>query len=158
MPKTIRFGPAPHSGKSSLNPPIPDPNPVSVRRRLLRWYDRHGRDLPWRYKKGETPDPYRVWLSEIMLAQTTVAAVKGYFDDYTSRWPTVDALAQADLDAVLHAWQGLGYYARARNLHKCAVQVAADHGGRFPHTEAGLRALPGIGAYTANRVYRCVIR
>lgn len=130
-----------------MNPPIPDP--VSVRRRLLRWYDRHGRDLPWRYKNGETPDPYRVWLSEIMLQQTTVAAVKGYFDDFTARWPTIDALARADLDAVLHAWQGLGYYARARNLHKCARLVADELGGRFPDTVPALKALPGIGDYTA---------
>lgn len=134
-----------------MNAPIskPIPNPVSVRRRLLRWYDRHGRDLPWRYKNGETPDPYRVWLSEIMLAQTTVAAVKGYFDDFINRWPTVDALARADLEAVLHAWQGLGYYARARNLHKCARIVAGDLGGRFPDTEPALKKLPGIGDYTA---------
>lgn len=130
-----------------MSPPIPDP--ISVRRRLLQWYDRHGRELPWRYKKGETPDPYRVWLSEIMLHQTTVTAVKGYFDDFTTRWPTLNDLAAADLDAVLHAWQGLGYYARARNLHKCARIVAGDLGGQFPGTAPGLKALPGIGDYTA---------
>ena len=130
-----------------MNPPTP--NPVSIRRRLLRWYDRHGRDLPWRYKKGEIPDPYRVWLSEIMLQQTTVAAVKGYFDDFTTLWPTVEDLARAELDAVLHAWQGLGYYARARNLHKCARVVVGELGGRFPDTEPALKKLPGIGDYTA---------
>ncbi len=130
-----------------MPPPIPDP--ASVRRRLLRWYDRHGRDLPWRYHKSETPDPYRVWLSEIMLQQTTVAAVKGYFDDFTTRWPMVEDLARAELDAVLHAWQGLGYYARARNLHKCARVVVGELGGRFPDTEPALKKLPGIGDYTA---------
>ena len=130
-----------------MNPPTP--NPVSIRRRLLRWYDRHSRDLPWRYKKGEIPDPYRVWLSEIMLQQTTVVAVKGYFDDFTTLWPTVEDLARAELDAVLHAWQGLGYYARARNLHKCARVVVGELGGRFPDTEPALKKLPGIGDYTA---------
>ena len=105
--------------------------------------------MPWRYKNGETPDPYRVWLSEIMLAQTTVATVKGFFDDFTTRWPTVEALAAASLDDVLHGWQGLGYYARARNLHKCARVVVIDLGGRFPDTVAELKALPGIGDYTA---------
>ncbi|MBC8338112.1 MAG: A/G-specific adenine glycosylase [Rhodospirillales bacterium] len=130
-----------------MTPPIPDP--VSVRRRLLRWYDRNARDLPWRYKKGDPPDPYRVWLSEIMLQQTTVAAVKGYFDDFTTRWPAVGDLAKAELNDVLHAWQGLGYYARARNLHKCAQAIAGERAGRFPDTEPELKALPGIGDYTA---------
>ena len=116
---------------------------------LLAWYDRHRRVLPWRAAAGERPDPYRVWLSEIMLQQTTVATVGRYFVAFLERWPTVEALAAADLDAVLHAWQGLGYYARARNLHRCARTVAADHGGRFPDTEEGLRALPGVGRYTA---------
>ena len=116
---------------------------------LLDWYDRHRRILPWRALPGETPDPYRVWLSEIMLQQTTVAAVGGYFQHFVERWPTVEALAAAALDDVLHAWAGLGYYARARNLHKCARHVAETLGGRFPETEAGLRELPGIGAYTA---------
>jgi A/G-specific adenine glycosylase len=116
---------------------------------LLAWYDRHRRRLPWRAEPGQKPNPYHVWLSEIMLQQTTVATVGPYYADFLARWPTVDALADADLDAVLHAWQGLGYYARARNLHKCAQAVARDHGGRFPNTEEGLRALPGVGAYTA---------
>jgi A/G-specific adenine glycosylase len=116
---------------------------------LLDWYDRHARRLPWRAMPGETPDPYRVWLSEIMLQQTTVATVGGYYARFTERWPTVDALAAAELDAVLTEWAGLGYYARARNLHKCARTVVERHGGRFPDTEDALRDLPGIGQYTA---------
>lgn len=134
------------------NAPTFVPGSVSVRRRLLRWYDLNARVLPWRYKQGEQPDPYRVWLSEIMLAQTTVAAVGGYYRDFLARWPTVEALAGADLNAVLHAWQGLGYYARARNLHKCARIVAGEREGRFPETEAELKKLPGIGNYTAAAV------
>ncbi len=133
------------------------PDPVSVRRRLLRWYDAKARDLPWRYKtgrygKGERPDPYRVWISEIMLQQTTVATVRDYYLDFLARWPTVEALAGTDLGSVLHAWQGLGYYARARNLHKCARILAGDMEGRFPETEAELKKLPGIGDYTAAAV------
>jgi A/G-specific adenine glycosylase len=123
--------------------------PTDLAGRLLAWYDRHARTLPWRARPGERADPYRVWLSEIMLQQTTVVAVGPYFRDFMARWPTVHDLAAADLDAVLHAWQGLGYYARARNLHKCARVVSAEHGGRFPETEAELLRLPGIGAYTA---------
>ncbi len=116
---------------------------------LLDWYDRHRRHLPWRAPPGTRPDPYRVWLSEIMLQQTTVPVVAGYFQRFLERWPTLEALAGAELDEVLHAWQGLGYYARARNLHACARRLVADHGGRFPDEEAALRALPGIGRYTA---------
>ncbi len=116
---------------------------------LLAWYDRNRRRLPWRAAPGEAPDPYRVWLSEVMLQQTTVATVAPYFRSFLARWPSVESLAAASLDEVLHAWQGLGYYARARNLHRCAQRVAADHGGRFPQTERDLRALPGIGRYTA---------
>ncbi len=116
---------------------------------LLAWYDRHRRNLPWRALSGERADPYRVWLSEIMLQQTTVATVGPYFERFLARWPDIGALAAAPLDDVLHAWQGLGYYARARNLHACAREVAARYGGRFPETEAALRELPGIGAYTA---------
>jgi A/G-specific adenine glycosylase len=123
--------------------------PAELPARLLAWYDRHARTLPWRARPGERADPYRVWLSEIMLQQTTVVTVGPYFRDFLARWPTVHDLAAADLDAVLHAWQGLGYYARARNLHKCARTVSADHGGKFPDTEKALRQLPGIGAYTA---------
>jgi len=119
---------------------------------LLAWYDRHRRELPWRAKPDERPDPYRVWLSEIMLQQTTVATVGPYYARFLERWPTVGALAAAELDEVLHAWQGLGYYARARNLHRCAKAVAAEHGGRFPASEEGLLTLPGIGGYTAAAV------
>ncbi|MCH8112381.1 MAG: A/G-specific adenine glycosylase [Proteobacteria bacterium] len=120
----------------------------SLRRRLLDWYDANGRDLPWR-TKGARGDPYRVWLSEIMLQQTTVGTVIPYFQNFVHRWPALSALAAADLDDVLIAWQGLGYYARARNLHRCAQVLCAEHGGRFPADEAGLRSLPGIGPYTA---------
>ena len=117
--------------------------------RLLAWYDRHRRRLPWRALPGERPDPYCVWLSEIMLQQTTVATVGPYFARFLARWPDIAALAAAKLDDVLHAWQGLGYYARARNLHACAQVVVQQHGGMFPTTEAELLTLPGIGAYTA---------
>jgi A/G-specific adenine glycosylase len=117
---------------------------------LLRWYDRHRRTLPWRAVPGETADPYRVWLSEIMLQQTTVAAVIPYFERFLSRFPTVEALAGADEAEVMAAWAGLGYYARARNLHACA-RVVAEAGG-FPRDLDGLRALPGIGPYTAAAV------
>ena len=122
--------------------------------RLLGWYDRAARDLPWRIAPGSdaVPDPYRVWLAEVMLQQTTVAAVAGYFARFTSRWPTVADLAAADDADVMAAWAGLGYYARARNLLACARAVVADHGGRFPDGEAALRALPGIGDYTAASV------
>ncbi|NWG26571.1 MAG: A/G-specific adenine glycosylase [Pseudorhodoplanes sp.] len=116
---------------------------------LLAWYDRHRRKLPWRAEPGEPADPYRVWLSEIMLQQTTVKAVAPYYERFLTRWPDIGALAAATLDDVLRAWAGLGYYARARNLHACARVVAEEHGGRFPHTESALRRLPGIGAYTA---------
>ena len=116
---------------------------------LLAWYDRHRRVLPWRARKGERADPYRVWLSEIMLQQTTVKAVAPYYARVLERFPTVTRLAAAPLDEVLSLWAGLGYYARARNLHACARAVAAQHGGAFPDTEDGLLTLPGIGAYTA---------
>jgi A/G-specific adenine glycosylase len=119
--------------------------------RLLDWYDRHARVLPWRAHPGDpAPDPYRVWLSEVMLQQTTVAAVKPYFAAFTARWPTAEALAAAPEEEVMAAWAGLGYYSRARNLVKAARAVAA--GGGFPDTEAGLRELPGLGAYTAAAV------
>lgn len=118
--------------------------------KLLDWYDGHARSMPWRSPPGgPRADPYHVWLSEVMLQQTTVATVGPYFTRFLSRWPDVGALAAAPLDDVLHAWAGLGYYARARNLHKCARVVSAEFGGRFPQTEAALRALPGVGPYTA---------
>ncbi|PZR81784.1 MAG: A/G-specific adenine glycosylase [Hyphomicrobiales bacterium] len=116
---------------------------------LLAWYDRHRRDLPWRALPGEPADPYKVWLSEIMLQQTTVAAVKPYFLGFLARWPNVGLLAQAGGEEVMRAWAGLGYYSRARNLHACAKIVAGPLKGKFPDTEAGLRCLPGIGPYTA---------
>ncbi len=116
---------------------------------LLAWYDRHRRKLPWRAKPDEHADPYRVWLSEIMLQQTTVKAVGPYYARFLTRWPDVHALAAAPLDEVLKTWAGLGYYARARNLHACARAVVDRHGGEFPPSEAALRALPGIGDYTA---------
>lgn len=116
---------------------------------LLAWYDRSHRKLPWRAPPGALADPYRVWLSEIMLQQTTVQAVKPYFEAFLVRWPDVAALAAADRQEVLSAWAGLGYYSRARNLHACAGVVARDHGGHFPPDEADLLALPGIGPYTA---------
>jgi A/G-specific adenine glycosylase len=116
---------------------------------LLAWYDRHRRRLPWRAGAGERADPYRVWLSEIMLQQTGVKTVGPYFEKFVSRWPDVAALARASLDDVLRMWAGLGYYSRARNLHACAVAVLRDHGGIFPDDEEGLRTLPGIGPYTA---------
>jgi A/G-specific adenine glycosylase len=119
-------------------------------RALLAWYDRHRRRLPWRAEPGLTPDPYLVWLSEIMLQQTTVAAVIPYYDSFVSRFPTVEALAAADLDEVLSLWAGLGYYARARNLHACARAVAER--GEFPRDIPGLLELPGVGPYTAAAV------
>jgi A/G-specific adenine glycosylase len=124
---------------------------------LLGWYDRHARDLPWRVgpaqgRAGQRPDPYAVWLSEVMLQQTTVAAVKGYFTRFLDLWPDVGALAAADDGQVMGEWAGLGYYARARNLLKCARRVAGDHGGVFPDSAEALSALPGIGPYTAAAV------
>ena len=123
------------------------PEPAPAATDLLIWYDRHRRTMPWRARPGEQADPYRVWLSEIMLQQTTVAAVVPYFERFIARFPTVHALAAADPGAVMEAWAGLGYYARARNLHACAKQVAKL--GAFPRDVAGLLALPGVGAYTA---------
>jgi A/G-specific adenine glycosylase len=117
---------------------------------LLIWYDANRRDLPWRAKSGEVPDPYRVWLSEIMLQQTTVTAVKPYFMAFLERFPDIEALAHAPLESVLQLWAGLGYYSRARNLHLCAQYIVAR--GVFPQNTKALQALPGIGVYTAGAI------
>ena len=140
--KPPRKGAAKSRGKPELSTP------------LLAWYDRHARVLPWRIgpaarRGGERPDPYRVWLSEIMLQQTTVKAVLPYYQAFTNLWPDVAALAAADDDAVMAAWAGLGFYSRARNLIACARQIRDHHGGRFPDKPADLVKLPGIGAYTS---------
>jgi A/G-specific adenine glycosylase len=132
-------------------------NPDALRAQLLAWYDANARDLPWRLRPqgraaGQQADPYRVWLSEVMLQQTTVPHATPYFLKFTARWPTVrDLAAEADGE-VMAAWAGLGYYARARNLLACARAVAGEYGGVFPETEEGLRALPGLGPYTAAAV------
>jgi A/G-specific adenine glycosylase len=129
--------------------PLPELAPVPpLSRALLPWYDAHRRDLPWR----RTNDPYAVWVSEMMLQQTQVATVRGYYERWMQRFPTVSALARADEDDVLHAWQGLGYYSRARNLHKGARAVVADHGGDVPRTVEALRSLPGVGPYSAGAI------
>jgi A/G-specific adenine glycosylase len=125
--------------------PAPGKGLPAFRRALLAWYDRHRRDLPWR----RTRDPYRIWLSEIMLQQTRVAAVLEHYRVFLKRFPNVRALAAASEDAVIAAWSGLGYYRRARMLHQCAKQVVDQHGGRFPRNSQALLALPGIGRYTA---------
>ena len=136
--------------RRGVTPPLPQPaSPAHLLSQLLAWYDDARRDMPWRAAPDETPDPYQVWLSEVMLQQTTVATVTPRFTRFIDRWPNVGSLAAAPLDDVLHEWQGLGYYARARNLHRCARAVASAHNGVFPADEAALRALPGIGAYTA---------
>jgi A/G-specific adenine glycosylase len=127
-----------------LNSPV-KPDPVA----LLSWYDRHRRHLPWRVLPGETPDAYRVWLSEIMCQQTTVVTAGPYFERFVARFPTVCDLAAAPVDDILKLWAGLGYYARARNLHVCAQVIMEQYKGKFPDTEAGLLELPGIGPYTA---------
>jgi A/G-specific adenine glycosylase len=137
------------SARSKALPTRRRKGPPSVAGALLDWYDRNRRVLPWRAPPGVKPDPYRVWLSEIMLQQTTVKAVTPRFADFLRRWPDVISLAQAELGEVLAAWAGLGYYARARNLHACARVVAEQHAGKFPDEVAQLRKLPGIGDYTA---------
>ncbi|WP_291844834.1 A/G-specific adenine glycosylase [Maricaulis sp.] len=128
-----------------------------LRRELLAWYDREGRSLPWRIRpearaSGAVADPYAIWLSEIMLQQTTVPHATPYWHRFLALWPRVEDLAAAPRDDVLREWAGLGYYARARNLHACAIEVAGRHGGMFPDTMEGLRALPGVGDYTANAI------
>ena len=125
---------------------------LNFQQKLLQWYDRHQRALPWRATGGARPDPYRVWLSEIMLQQTTVATVKSYFLKFINLWPNVEAMAAADLDDILAAWAGLGYYARARNLHACAKIITQNYGGVFPAGQKALMALPGIGPYTSGAI------
>ena len=120
-----------------------------LRGQVLDWYDKHRRVLPWRAVRGEVSNPYHVWLSEVMLQQTTVTAVKDYYMKFLRLWPEVQDLAAAEQDDVMAAWAGLGYYARARNLHKCAKVVANELGGVFPEEQADLKALPGIGDYTS---------
>tara|TARA_B100001989_G_C24546145_1_gene470915 strand:+ start:587 stop:1681 length:1095 start_codon:yes stop_codon:yes gene_type:complete len=122
---------------------------TAFRGAILAWYDSHRRVLPWRALEGVNPDPYHVWLSEIMLQQTTVPAVIPYFEKFLRLWPSVYDLAAADNERIMHEWAGLGYYARARNLHKCAKQVVDQYGGRFPETQDELRKLSGIGDYTS---------
>lgn len=132
---------------------IPDKLPIttinSFRKSILVWYDKNRRVLPWRALSGVKPDPYHVWLSEVMLQQTVVATVIPYFLKFLQSWPTIGDMAKAGQEEVLHAWAGLGYYARARNLHKCAQKISTEFGGVFPQTEAALKSLPGIGDYTA---------
>ncbi len=130
---------------------------MSFSDRLLSWYDQHARELPWRVgptdsKAGIRPDPYHVWLSEVMLQQTTVAAVKAYFEKFVSRWPTIGFLATASGEDVMAEWAGLGYYSRARNLKTCADIIADEYDGKFPQTAAELRQLPGIGEYTSGAI------
>jgi A/G-specific adenine glycosylase len=134
------------SGIPFSQAPNPDP------RTLLSWYDRYRRILPWRALRGTAIDPYRVWLSEIMLQQTTIAVVGPYFQKFITRWPTIRHLAKARLDDVMRMWAGLGYYRRARMLHECARRVWADYNGEFPETESELLKLPGFGPYTAAAV------
>jgi A/G-specific adenine glycosylase len=136
----------PVTGKARAELP---PGPVAIAPALLDWYDRHRRTLPWRALPGACADPYAVWLSEIMLQQTTIAAVKPYFLSFLARWPTVGDLAEAGSEDVMKQWAGLGYYSRARNLHACAKIVAGEHGGLFPDREDALLRLPGVGPYTA---------
>lgn len=126
-------------------------NAAAIQRKILAWYDKEARILPWR-TLGRTGNPYHVWVSEIMLQQTTVPAVLKYFPRFMTRFPDLAALARADIDDVLTLWQGLGYYARARNLHKTAQTLLRDHGGEFPRTREGLRSLPGIGEYTSGAI------
>ncbi len=133
-------------------PPKPKTKKPDLSKKLLAWYDVHRRVLPWRAPAGKRADPYRVWLSEIMLQQTTVQAVGNYYRKFLAKWPDVKSLADARQDEVLAAWAGLGYYARARNLHAAAKVVAHRMGGKFPATAESLRALPGVGAYTSGAI------
>ena len=126
-----------------------DHTPSQIRDAMLNWYDKHARALPWRAKYGVRPDPYHAWLSEVMLQQTTVRAVIPYFEKFITIWPSINGLANAKQEDVLREWAGLGYYSRARNLHKCAVTIVRDYDGRFPENQKDLKSLPGIGDYTS---------
>ena len=141
---------------SKLSPPdhrrLPARNKPSITKELLAWYDVNRRVFPWRAKHGRPSNPYRVWLSEMMLQQTTVQAVDKYYRSFLKRWPSITALARASLDDVLAAWAGLGYYSRARNLHRTAQIIAFEHGARFPNSAAELKKFPGIGPYTAGAI------
>lgn len=150
MPRTTPTDAIP-SPSIDTSPGLEDALP-ELRTRLLAWYDAHRRDLPWRAAAGEVPDPYRVWLSEVMLQQTRVETVKPYFERWTERFPTLDALAEAGEDEVLKQWEGLGYYSRARNFHRAVREVRAGYGGRVPDDPEAFRALPGVGRYTAGAV------
>lgn len=129
-----------------------DDNFHNFRKKILHWYDKHQRALPWRAVKGQKPNPYHVWLSEVMLQQTTVITVGPYFERFITKWPTIKDLGRASQDDVMHEWAGLGYYARARNLHKCAQIVSNDYDGLFPKTQQALIKLPGIGEYSSNSI------
>ena len=135
----------------NVSAPASDAKRKAVVARVLAWWDLHRRTLAWRARPGETPDPYRVWLSEVLLQQTTAQAATPYYQAFIDKWPRIEDLAAAPAEAVMSAFAGLGYYSRARNLHACAKEVAR-RGGRFPSEEAELRALPGVGAYTAAAV------
>ena len=137
--------------KFSLDPHRPDAKPIETSRRVLDWWDRHRRSFPWRAGPGEPADPYRVWLSEVLLQQTSAQTAIPYFERFATLWPRVEDLAAAPLEEVMRAFAGLGYYSRARNMHACAREIAR-RGGAFPQGEAELRALPGVGAYTAAAV------
>jgi A/G-specific adenine glycosylase len=126
--------------------------PSAIRNAMIHWYDNHRRDLPWRSNPDEKPNPYHVWMSEIMLQQTTVGAVKSYFENFISIWPTIENLAAAKQEDVMREWAGLGYYSRARNLHKCAQVIVDEHNGQFPIIKKSLMALPGIGDYTSSAI------
>jgi A/G-specific adenine glycosylase len=143
--RTKKSAPKSEQGEASAAHSTAGPRPAD----LLAWYDRHRRVLPWRAPPGKRADPYHVWLSEIMLQQTTVKAVGPYYAKFLRLWPDISALATAPLDDVLKVWAGLGYYARARNLHACARAVVERHNGKIPNSETALRELPGIGPYTA---------
>lgn len=136
----------------SIKKEIRTENPEIFRRKILDWYDAHRRVLPWRAQKSEDANPYHVWLSEIMLQQTTVTAVIPYFLKFTQRWPNIHSLAHADIDDVMQYWAGLGYYARARNLHKCANQIVEQYAGAFPTEKTELLKLAGIGDYTSSAI------